>query len=99
MLRTKVPRSCKLVAVSPDGSEDEVQNICRYYPSVDGVKLVKLMPNEDSDTGWKRLGISTEWNVTVCNDMKEFNWGVNYDYYLNETRKLLEPFENEISWE
>lgn len=99
MLRTKVPRACKLVAVSEDSSEQDAQNICRYYPSVKGVKLVKLMPNEASETGWKRLGISTEWNVTICNDMKEFKWGVNYDYYLNECRKLLEPFENEITWE
>lgn len=44
MLRTKVPRSSRLVMVMEDGSEILQQNICRYYASEKGGKLVKIMP-------------------------------------------------------
>ncbi|MBQ0111562.1 MAG: hypothetical protein KBT03_00360 [Bacteroidales bacterium] len=96
MLRAKVPRSSRLVTVDENGKEELQQNVCRYYPSVNGKKLVKLMPNEDSEDGWKRLGIDTEWNVTVCNDMSEFEWDINYDYYIEQAKKLLEPLKETI---
>ena len=54
MLRTKVPRSSRLVMVVDD--EDVLQqNICRYYPSKDGGKLVKIMPPLEKKTTryWK----------------------------------------------
>jgi hypothetical protein len=44
MLRTKVPRSSKLVVVDNDGVDHQTQNICRYYVSTDGGDLVKVMP-------------------------------------------------------
>jgi hypothetical protein len=91
MLRTKVPRSSKLVLVREDGEEEELQNICRYYPSTEGGKLVKLMPPlKDGDIEWRRLGIDTEWNVVPCNDIKKFHWDINYDYYIQEARKLID---------
>ena len=40
----------------------------------------------------RRLGIMTEWDVKVCNNMKDFTWEINYDYYISEALKLLEPF-------
>jgi hypothetical protein len=43
MLRTKVDKSSKLVLVSDEGVDVEQQRICRYYPSKNGGKLVKLM--------------------------------------------------------
>jgi hypothetical protein len=43
-LRTKVPRSSKLVEVDSDGVDSQVQNICRYYVSEKGKELVKVMP-------------------------------------------------------
>lgn len=44
MLRTKVPRSSNLVLVKDDGTEEQLQNICRYYVSHNGGQLVKVMP-------------------------------------------------------
>lgn len=43
MLRTKVPRSSRLVA-RYNGNEYPVQNITRYYASNCGLSLVKVMP-------------------------------------------------------
>lgn len=92
MLRTKVPRSSRLVMVSDDESEVALQNICRYYPSVDGGKLIKIMPALPGKEieGERRLSIDKEWKVTPCNKMSDFKWGVNYDYYIDEAQKLIE---------
>ena len=97
MLRTKVPRSSRLVMVMDDGKEVALQNICRYYASVDGGKLVKLMPALEGKEleGDRRLSIDKEWNVTVCNKMVDFKWGVNYDYYIAEARKLIDAIRGD----
>ena len=44
MLRTKVPRSSRLVTIDEFGSDVQQQNICRYYISDEGQQLVKIMP-------------------------------------------------------
>ena len=44
MLRTKVPRSSKLVLTDEEGVDYQTQNICRYYISSKGMDLVKVMP-------------------------------------------------------
>jgi hypothetical protein len=96
MLRTKVPRSSKLVLVKADGAEIQQQNICRYYPSTDpenSGKLVKLMPaletsDDPDDPADRRLSIDKEWNVKICNDMQNFSWDLDYDYYIAEAKKL-----------
>jgi len=95
--RAKVPRSSKLILVMDDGTEIMQQNICRYYACKDGGKLVKLMPALEGkeDDGDRRLGIDTEWNVKPCNNMLDFKWDVNYDYYISEAKKLTEPFKKE----
>lgn len=92
LLRTKVPRNSKLVLVMEDGSEQPQQNICRYYPSKAGGKLVKLMPAlaGKEDQGDRRLGIDKEWNVKTCNNIDNFTFDdVDYDYYIAEANKLL----------
>lgn len=43
-LRTKIPRSSKLVIVDENGVDHQTQNICRYYVSKSGGDLVKVMP-------------------------------------------------------
>lgn len=89
MLRTKVPRSSRLVLVHEDGSEVEQQNICRYYPSKNGGKLVKIMPPLEEGGEERRLGIDTDWNVKTCNNMLDFAGDIDYDYYIAEVEKLL----------
>jgi len=92
MLRTKVDRKSRLVLVNEDGSETQLQNICRYYPSNHGGKLVKIMPPLEGkeEAGERHLSIDSSWLVTPCNDITKFEWDINYDYYITEARKLID---------
>ena len=91
MLRTKVPRSSKLVLEFEDGRVEQQQNICRYYPCKTGGKLIKLMPalEDNEDKTDRRLGIDTSWNVKTCNNIADFGYDVDLDYYVNEAEKLV----------
>ena len=93
LLRTKVPRSSSLVLVTEleDGEyeEQKLQNICRYYACEDGGKLIKIMPPLEGKTEFRRLGIDVDWNVAVCNNIENFKWNVDYNYYISEAKKLV----------
>ena len=89
-LRTKVPRSSSLVLVV-DGEDIKQQNICRYYPSKSGGKLVKLMPPLVEGGEVRRLGIDTDYNVSTCNNVDDFKWSdLDYNYYIKEAEKLID---------
>lgn len=90
LLRTKVPRSSKLLLVTQDGEEVELQNICRYYPSKKGGKLIKVMPPLTEGAEWRRLGIDTSWDVQPCNDIKDFSWDLDYQYFIQEAKSLID---------
>ena len=95
-LRTKVPRSSSLVLVI-DGEDIKQQNICRYYPSKIGGKLVKLMPPLIEGGDIRRLGIDTDWNVKTCNDINDFDWkDLDYNYYIIEAKKLIDAVSNNV---
>lgn len=54
----------------------------------------KLVPVEQrSPTPPNRYsGIDVNYTVADCNDINDFNWNnLNYDYYINEARKLVDP--------
>lgn len=95
LLRTKVDRSSRLVLRFEDGSEKELQRICRYYPCKTGGKLIKLMPaleknkTEDGEAEDRNLSIDAAWKVKPCNNMLDFHGDIDYDYYVSEVRKLL----------
>ena len=89
MLRTKVPRSSRLILVMEDGTEVPQQNICRYYPCKKGGKLIKIMPPLEGDTEERKFAIDKDWNIKTCNDISDFNDDVDFDYYINEANKLL----------
>lgn len=90
-LRTKVPRSSRLVTIDEDGNETPQQNICRYYISEEGEKLAKIMPPLPKDPEKERyIGIDKEWNVKTCNNIVDFRWDVDYNYYITEARKLVD---------
>lgn len=89
MLRTKVPRSSRLVLVDDEGKEEQLQNICRYYPCKNGGKLVKIMPPLKGKTEERRLSIDKEYKVKPCNNMREFKWDIDYSYYIDEAKKLV----------
>lgn len=97
VLRTKVPRSSSLVLRFTDEFNGEVrdevqQNVCRYYPSTKGGKLIKLMPALEGkeDEGLRELSIDSSYNVRTCNDMKDFSFDdLDYSYYVSEVMKLV----------
>jgi len=89
MLRTKVPRSSRLVMVMRDGTEVQQQNICRYYACVTGGKLVKIMPPLEGDMEERRLSIDSQWNVRTCNNISDFTGDIDLAYYIAEAEKLL----------
>jgi hypothetical protein len=95
MLRTKVPRSSRLVLRYHDSDgdlmrEEQQQNITRYYIANDGGSLIKVMPPLPKDPEKEReIGIDKEWLVKTCNNMKNFDWDINYDYYISEAKKLV----------
>ena len=89
MLRTKVPRNSRLVIVDDNGIDIPQQNICRYYPCKTGGKLVKIMPPLQEGGDERRLSIDSQWNVSTCNDISDFKGDINYDYYVEEAKKLV----------
>jgi len=97
MLRTKVPRSSSLVLNDGFSDIEELQRITRYYiskPTVPGItqQLVKIMPPlKENPEKFRRIGISVGWNVTECNDITQARGDVDYDYYINEVKKLVDP--------
>lgn len=89
MLRTKVPRNSRLVLIMDDGTEIQQQNICRYYPSSTGGKLVKIMPPLEPGGEERRLSIDSAWKVRPCNNMDDFDGNIDYEYYVSEAEKLV----------
>ena len=87
MLRTKVPRSARLVL-----NDRPIQNITRYYIAREGGTLVKIMKPLKGKTEDRRIGINVGWKVRECNDLRQFDrsW-VNYDFYITEAKKLINP--------
>ena len=97
LLRTKVPRSSRLVMILDDGTEVPLQNICRYYPSQQGGKLIKFMPALEGkeDQGERALGLETSYKVLPCNNIEDFSFNkIDLSYYYNEARKLLVGVDN-----
>ena len=97
LLRTKVPRSSSLLWIDYDGTEHRQQNVTRYYVSVLGGDLVKVMPptakmtkeGKDHD---RRISFHAGWKVTPCNDIRECNPDdIEFDYYVREAEKLVNP--------
>lgn len=86
MLRTKVPRSSHLLH-----GEDKVQNISRYIITKAGKPLFKVMPPLAKNPGvWRRIGVESGWNVTICNDVRDAEGVVpDFDYYIREVEKLV----------
>jgi len=84
MLRVKVPRTSHLL-----WGEQRVQNTCRYYVSVGGESLTKVMPPlPKKPDHWRRIGVESGWTVCVCNDIRDAVLPVNYEYYKTEVEKL-----------
>jgi hypothetical protein len=92
MLRTKIPRSSKLYLYNRE-QRVQLQNITRYYISNTGGNLFKIMPPLKNKVTERKIGINVGWLVTECNNMSNFNGNINMDYYITETKKLVDPLK------
>lgn len=96
-LRTKVPRSSRLVLMK-DEEETPLQNICRYYPCKEGGgKLIKIMPPLVEGGEERRLGVDTSWFVKPCNNIADFEWDVDYKYYIDQAEKLIGAVSEDVT--
>lgn len=76
------------------------QKNTRYLVTVDGGTLIKIMPPLPGKEEEREFNEQKGWLVTTCNDMRGVDVGklktqINYDYYINEARKLLIGNEHE----
>jgi hypothetical protein len=91
LLRTKVPRTSRLVS---DWGFDEVveQNVCRYYMANSGAELVKIMPplaKAKNPTKERRISVHAGYPVEICNRFTGIDRSrLNVDWYVGEAKKL-----------
>lgn len=100
MLRTKVPRTSRLVLTNTQAWGDTdfpLQNITRYYVSTEGGALVKVMPPTPTQVAKnpnapdRRIGICVGWSVHPCNNIADATAPIDFNYYIQEARKLVDP--------
>ena len=90
MMRTKVPKSSKLMLVMADGTEEQQQNTCRFYACKAGADLVKIMPALKDELEPRRISIGSGWGMWVCNNVKDFDRkDLDYNYYIDAAEKLV----------
>jgi hypothetical protein len=92
-LRTKVPRNSRLLLEDDLGIDSEqIQNVSRYYVAREGGKLIKVMPPLKGKDRARRIGINKTEYVVVCNESNNLDRdNVDYSWYINETRKMVDP--------
>lgn len=89
-LRTKVPRSSRLIGEWGHGIDETFQNTSRYYIAKEGPELVKVMPplpkNPDKE---RHIGINIDCCVHECNHFEGIDRNlIDFDWYVNEAEKL-----------
>lgn len=78
MLLAKGPR------IEPSGTRH-----LRYYVSTSGVEIFKIMPPLTGKTAERRISISKKRKCTPCNQMPKRLVDVDYDFYIQQARKLV----------
>ena len=92
----KVPRSSRMVLRDADDTEVQTQNTTRYYVSTDGKTMFKVMPPLKGKTEDRYFNQQSGWLVTEANRVDgSMPTNINYDYYINEAMKLIEPVRGE----
>jgi len=86
MLRTKVPRSSRLM-----WGDEQIQNTTRYYMSKNGRQLTKVMPPLAKNPEKERpIKIHDGWKATPLNTMREVT-DIDPAWYIEEAEKLVAP--------
>lgn len=89
LLRTKVPRSSKLLIEYSGGGSEYIQNSTRYHIARGGGRLFKIMPPLKGKSEWRRIGVESGWGVQVCNSIGDARPElIDFDYYIREVEKL-----------
>jgi len=96
MLRTKVRRNSRLQIEYGPHSVSDLQNVTRYYIGHHGGKLIKIMPPAPGGTEERRIGIDKDWLAVPMNTMSEVR-DINYDYYIEEANKLVDPLVHGVT--
>ena len=78
----------------------ELQHITRYYVAKQGHTLVKVMPpNPKKESLEDRLSvIERGWLIQECNnltnvDLRTIRNNINYDYYIERTKRIINAIE------
>lgn len=97
MLRTKVPKSSRLVGQVWGEDDVELQHVTRYYISNEGMELVKIMPPlAKKPDVWRHIAQNKGYVVTVMDKLEPLDRDtINYDWYIEEATKLVN-FEGEF---
>lgn len=97
LLRTKVPKTSRLVGESYIDDDVELQNITRYYISTEGVELIKIMPPLPKKPDlYRRISVNKGCTVTVMNKLVPINRDIiDYEWYIDTATKLVN-FEGEF---
>lgn len=85
--------------------DTEENRVTRYTISNDisDPRLIKLMPPskkqmEEGKIDIREISVVKYHHVNICSHMKDFNWGtLNYEYYINQTRKIADFDHVDIS--
>lgn len=88
MIRAKIQRNCRF-----EGMDPNIKNL-RYYVSLGGHELVKIMPPLAGKVGERHMKMKKGRKVTECNRLTP-GWqmtNIDYDYYIQEARKLTKAF-------
>ena len=86
MRHIKVPRTSRLV-----WGDTEVQNTSRYFISLTGEPLTKIMPPIKPGDAERRIGVDVGWRTQMCNHVDQFDWyNLNRRWYVIEAEKLVE---------
>lgn len=88
MKRVVVPRNSTLV-LQTDTADIKQQNVTRYYISNNGGQLIKIMPPLSPEKPERRFEVGSKFKAKTCNNMLDFDGDINYDYYINEAKKIL----------
>lgn len=97
MLRTKIPKNFNLVSEDDNGVQLKEQNVTRYYISVhpEARSLYKLMPPAKDKTEDRKNAVNVGRKVIVCNNINDYKGEIDYDFYIEEAKKLVDIFKIE----
>jgi hypothetical protein len=88
-MRAKANRGMKLV-LDMDGWDKELERTQRYYVSMAGRPMFKIMPPlARTPDVWRRVAVQLGWVVCPCNNVADATAEINIDFYANEVEKLV----------